>query len=63
MQRKFIATTTINNNPEKTSYSFFTKNHPDWILVIAGDEKTDNKIYEDFEKSNKNVIYLSLEKQ
>uniref|UniRef100_A0A7C3SQ61 Glycosyltransferase family 2 protein n=1 Tax=Dictyoglomus turgidum TaxID=513050 RepID=A0A7C3SQ61_9BACT len=60
--KKFIATTTI-NNLEKTSYTYFTKNHPDWTLVISGDSKTDDSIYEKFAKDNKNVVYLSLDDQ
>jgi hypothetical protein len=57
--KKFIATTTISNDPENTCYIDFLENHKDWTLVIAGDEQTDDSMYYDLVK-NKNAKYLSL---
>jgi len=55
--KKFIATTTISNDPENTCYIDFLENHKDWTLVIAGDEQTDDSMYYDLVK-NKNAKYL-----
>lgn len=60
--KKFIATTTINNEPEKTSYKLFLEEHPDWTLVISGDEDTSENEYRDFVREG-NAVYLSLGQQ
>ena len=60
--KKFIATTSINNEPEKTAYKLFLEEHPDWTLVISGDENTSEEEYKYFIEG-KNAIYLSLGQQ
>ena len=59
---KFIATTSINNDPENTAYKHFVKFYSDWHLVISGDEQTDDQIYREF-VAPYNATYLSIEDQ
>ena len=60
MIKKTIVTTTI-YPPSKALFKYVRKK--DWNIIIVGDKKTPDKIYRKFEKSHKNVIYLSPEDQ
>lgn len=56
MVNKIIVTTTI-NSPTEALLKFAS--FKDWDLVIVGDLKTPHNLYEELEKKNDNVKYLS----
>lgn len=57
---KYIVTTTI--HPVSKATRLFCQKK-DWQIIIVGDVKTPHEAYEELEKKNKNVRYLSPEKQ
>ena len=56
MVNKVIVTTTI-NSPTEALLKFAS--FKDWDLVIVGDLKTPHNLYEELEKNDDNVKYLS----